>query len=133
MTQARPLTVVIDTTEFRPDLLLSKRSWQQTRLWALKGQLRLWVPEVVVREAVRHYHTQLDQHLAKLADADDAMSKLYWTSDPRSGIEDQRNEIGILKVNYELWLRERLGRVGATILPLPHMTHDTMLRRTLNE
>lgn len=45
MTEANPPAVVIDTTEFQPDLFLSKSSWLQARLWALKGQLQLWVPE----------------------------------------------------------------------------------------
>ena len=66
MTNAKPPVVVVDTTEMRPDLILSRSAWLQTRLWALKGTAQLWVPEVVIRETVRHYAAQLDLHLAKL-------------------------------------------------------------------
>lgn len=74
----RPPVVVIDTTEFQQDLTLRRSAWQQARLWSLKDRLRLWVPEVVVREAVRHYRVQVTQQLGKLADAEDALSKLAW-------------------------------------------------------
>lgn len=86
MSNARPPVVVVDTTEIRPDLILSKSAWLQTRLWALKGLVQLWVPEVVIRETVRHYGAQLDLHMAKLRDADDALSKLSYGCDPCSGM-----------------------------------------------
>ena len=97
MTEAKAPAVVVDTTEFQPDLLLSKSSWLQmsksswlqTRLWALKGQLQLWVPEVVIREAVRHYRSQLDQHLTRLDDADDALSRLSFGGDAHPGIRER--------------------------------------------
>jgi hypothetical protein len=133
MTEAKPPAVVVDTTGFHRDLTLSKSSWLQTRLWALKGQLQLWVPEVVIRETVRHYSTQLDQHLAKMADADDALSKLSVGSHSHLGVDDHCSKVVALKAGYEQWLRERLGRVGATILPLPQMSHEEMLSRALRE
>jgi hypothetical protein len=133
MTEAKAPAVVVDTTEFQPDLLLSRSSWLQARLWALKGQLQLWVPEVVIREAVRHYRSQLDQHLTKLDDADDALSKLSFGGDVHPGIREHRDKVAALQTGYEQWLRDRLGRVGAKILPLPQISHDEILSRALRE
>lgn len=125
--------MVVDTTGFRPDLTLSGSSWLQVRLWALKGQLKLWVPEVVVKEAARHYSTQLNLHLGKLRDADDALGKLSFGSGTKPGIEDHRNRVATLSTGYEQWLRDWLDQVGAVIVPLPGMSHDEMLGRALRE
>jgi len=133
MTKAKTPVVVVDTTGFRPDLTLSGSSWLQVRLWALKGQLQLWVPEVVIREASRHYSTQLNLHLGKLRDADDALGKLSFDSGAQPGIENHRDRAATLSAGYEQWLRDWLAQVGATILPLPKMHHDEMLSRALRE
>jgi len=125
--------VVVDTTEFQPDLLLSRSLWLQARLWALKGQLQLWVPEVVIREAVRHYRSQLDQHLTKLDDADDALSKLSFGGDAHPGIREHRDKVAALQTGYEQWLRDRLGRVGAKILPLPQISRVSEFRGEVTE
>ena len=122
MTETKAPAVVVDTTEFQPDLLLSRSSWLQARLWSLKGQLQLWVPEVVIREAVRHYSSQFDQHLTKLDDADDALSKLSFGGDAHPGIREHRDKVAALQTGYEQWLRDRLGRVGVKIPPLPKVS-----------
>lgn len=133
MTDPKPPVVVTDTTEFHSDLLLSKSAWLQVRSWALKGHFELWVPEVVIREAVRHYSTQAEQHLTKLGDAYDALSKLSFSNDGSPGIQEHRAKVAALTVDYEQWLRKRLGRVGVKILPLPQISHDEILRRALRE
>ena len=133
MTKAKAPVVVVDTTEFRPDLTLRGSSWLQVRLWALKGQLRLWVPEVVIREAVRHHSAQLNLHLGRLRDAGDALGKLSFDGGAQPGIQADRDKATVLSAGYEQWLRDWLGQVGAAILPLPKMSHDAMLSRALRE
>ncbi len=138
MTNSKPPVVVVDTTEFQPDLILSRSSWWRTRLGAQKGRIQLWVPEVVIQEAVRHYGVQLDVHLKKLLDEEDALGKLGFggVGDPDIGnfgfsVDDQKSRVTALKAGYEQYLRNRLSQARATILPLPQMSHEAMLRRAL--
>jgi hypothetical protein len=140
MSKPKPPVVVVDTTEFQPDPTLSRSSWWQTRLGAQKGRIQLWVPEVVIQEAVRHYSAQLDLHLQKLADEEEALSKLSFGGDHDSDIgdfrfytADHRCKVAALKAGYEQRLRKRLSQARATILPLPRMSHQEMLRRALLE
>jgi len=133
MPQTRTPVVAVDTTEFFTDLTLSKRAWSQMRVWALKGHAKLWVPEVVIQEAVRHYRGHLADHLRKLSDADDALYELAWDRDSQSSVERRPDEVSDLQSGYEKWLRERLGRVGAVILPLPQISHTEILGRMLRE
>lgn len=133
MTQAKVPVVVVDTTEFRRDLTLSGSWWLQVRLWGLAGKIQLWVPEVVVREAAKHYSTQLNLHLSKLRDADAALGKLNFENGTQPSIEDYRSWADGLSAGYEQWLRDWLGHVGAVILPLPKMPHDEILSRALRE
>jgi hypothetical protein len=140
MPKRKPPVVVVDTTEFQPDPTMSRSPWWQTRLGAQKGRIQLWVPEVVIQEAARHYGAQLDLHLRKLADEEDALTKLSFGGDHDSDIGDfsfdtvgHRGKAAALKTGYEQRLRKRLSQAGATILPLPRMPHKEMLRRALLE
>lgn len=130
---SHPPIVVVDTTAFRSDLVLSGSAWQRTKLLALKGRLQLWVPEVVVREATRHYRTQLKLHLGKITSARDAMAKLNWDRRPQPGIQDWKVHVEALENDYQQWLRNWLQHAGATILALPRMSHEAMLDRALRE
>ena len=98
-------------------------------MWALKGHLRLWVPEVVIREATRHYIAQLNLHLGKLRDVEDALGKLSFRGGPQPAIQDHRDKAAALIAGYEQRLRDLLGQAGAAILPLPRMSHNAMPRR----
>lgn len=135
MAQAGPVTVVaVDTTEFYSDPKLFKSAWTQMRLAALKGTASLWIPEVVVRETVRHYDQQVSQHFAAMGDADEAIAGLAWSEDEPWAIDEHYDEaVGKLVAGYEKWLRARLTRVGATILPLPSMRHEEIVSRMLRE
>ena len=133
MPQMRIPVVAVDTTEFFTDLTLSKSAWSQMRVWALKGHAELWVPEVVIQEAMRHYRGHLDDHLRKLSDADNALHELAWDRDSQSSVERRHDEVAALQSGYGRWLRARLDRVGAVILPLPRMSHKEILGRMLRE
>jgi hypothetical protein len=125
--------VVIDTTVFQQDLTLSQSAWRQVRLWALKGRLQLWIPEVVVRESSRHYRSQVNQQVSRLVNAEDALLKLSWNRNPGATRDDHRTSAEQLKDGYEEWLRSLLTRIGATILPLPAISHDDLINRALRE
>ncbi len=48
-------------------------------------------------------------------------------------IELHCDMVTALQTGYEQWLRDRLGRVGAKILPLPQISHHEILSRALPE
>ncbi|MFF7098360.1 hypothetical protein ACFY9A_39230, partial [Streptomyces rubradiris] len=100
MPPTRIPVVLVDTTEFFTDLTLSKIAWSQMRVWALKGHAELWVPEVVIQEATRHYRGHLDDHVRKLSDADKALYELAWDRDSQSSVEPRHDEVSALKRSF---------------------------------
>jgi PIN domain len=127
--QSRRPVVIVDTTEFFKDPLLAGAPWLRTRTRTLKRQVSLWIPEVVIMEAVRHYRAKLDEHIAKLS----SLPRLAWDEGYVRGIAEARDLISQLKEGYEQWLRDRLQRAGAEILPLPAMPHAEMAERAMRE
>lgn len=124
----RPV-VIVDTTEFFKDPLLAGAPWLRIRVRTLKRQMGLWIPEVVIVEAVRHYRAKLDEHIARL----NSLPSLAWDEDCARRIADVRDLVSELKEGYEQWLRDRLLRVGASILPFPAMPHAEIVERAMRE
>lgn len=124
-----PPVVVVDTTAIFDDLLLRRLNWMQLLALCAKGDIRLVVPHVVLRESVRHWKRQADQAL-KNARAEVRKLNLSFGLDAGEGPPP-----GLVDVDaHELYLKERLTNVGAELPDLPaSATPEKLLERDLGE
>lgn len=124
--------MVVDTTEFFTDLRQRRGPWKRVLLLARRGRIRLWVPDVVVREAARHHQVETAKHrrelkvlLGKMADFNDA---------PLEGLADVDAVVGRheqLSDGYRDRLVERLAEAGGVVLSLPSIPHGDLIDRAL--
>lgn len=118
--------VVVDTTTFWPDLAQAGKHWTAVLDKARAGQLTLWVPEVVVRETVRHHRRQAGSAAAELATA---MKRVRALGLPAAATPEADYTAAVDV--YEAGLRTRLKEAGARILDLPEVSHHELLDRAL--
>lgn len=118
--------VVVDTTTIFDDLRLTHTHWIQLLTLCAKNEIRLIVPEVVLREAVRHWKKQGDQ---ALKNAHDEIKKLAGF-----GLEaGEGPPADLIDVDtHEQYVRARLEKVGAELPKLPASgTPEKLLERDL--
>jgi hypothetical protein len=98
-------------------------------LAAVRKQIAvLLVPEVVVLELVKHYTIQVKQFLRDDRAARKALERLT----VEVTLSEPPESIDIYSERYERWLRALIERHGR-ILPLPAVSHEQLLKDTLNE
>jgi hypothetical protein len=129
--------VVVDTTTTKTDPTISSVRWIQLLSLSALGRVRLIVPEVVVRETLRHREREaavvaagvaaqrdkLARTLKKASELEmavDMRAPAAATADPRTADASQR-------------LRQKLAEVDAEIAPLPEVSHEELLDRDLAE
>jgi hypothetical protein len=126
--------VVVDTTEFFSDLMLSKPPWQQVLARSASGYLRLWIPEVVILEAARHHQRNAGQQLSAMRKAMRSLQHLSGSAVRE--LPEIHKFLGTTEqvVNgYVQRLRSQLEDVNTRILPMPQVSHQDLVTRALAE
>ncbi|MCK9792907.1 PIN domain-containing protein [Isoptericola sp. 4D.3] len=124
-----PPVVFVDTTTTFGDLLLRRIDWMQLLTLCAKGEIRLVVPPVVIRESVRHWKRQAGQ---AVKNANDEIRKLTnsFGLDAGQGPSADLIDVGA----HEKYLVDRLASVGAELPGLPtSATVEKLLDRDLRE
>lgn len=120
--------VVVDTTAIFDDLRLRRLAWMQLLALCAKEEIGLVVPNVVIRESVRHWKRQADQAV-KVLHAEIRKLKNFGLDageGPAPGLADAEA--------HAQYLRERLMNVGAQLPGLPQTaTPEKLLERDLGE
>lgn len=120
--------IVVDTTAFFDDPRLRHISWMQILALSARGEIRLVVPHVVLREAVRHWKRQADKALRSV---NAEITKLKgFGLDMGDGLD-----LDLVDVEaHEQYLTDRLVNVGAKLADLPaSATPEKLLERDLGE
>ncbi len=117
--------VVLDTSIVHTGgFYLRSGSWPMLLAAARMGCVRLGVPEVVIRETVAHYRTELVDAQRQLNSGNLALRKLSQGRLPQHFVE--HDEIGTQVAIYESWLRGTVQEHGE-ILPLPAVEHGVLV------
>lgn len=121
-------TVVLDSTAFYP--YTTQRTPQLERLFfaGQRGELRLCVPEVVVRETTRHFSRQINTAYRAFTDAYRA-AKLAGTLPPELDLPFERPRKDEVVQAYDQSLRDDIRAAHGRILPVPEVEHEWVLSR----
>ncbi|MEV5552418.1 PIN domain-containing protein [Nonomuraea wenchangensis] len=138
--------VVVDTTAFYSDLQLEFADWQRILRECAHGRIQLWIPEVVLHEAARHYLREVQSHHAKATAAVQHLNQLgrrissnaLPTSDVatfvQAALDNYKRYLETRAVDaYDQQLRQSLANAGARILPIPQIPHVELVARSLAE
>ncbi|MGA5351124.1 PIN domain-containing protein [Streptomyces thermodiastaticus] len=129
----RKVTVAVDTSAFFSDLMMKNEAWINTLLRAKRGEIDLWVPEVVIQESLRHFNRSLEAALKEMRDGLAAVRALRLDEDllpPRKELEKSVREKA---EGFEERFRQRLLDAGARFLALPSISHADLLSRAIAE
>lgn len=130
-TAGAPPLVVIDTTAIRSDLFLTSVNWTILLDRTKRGDVRLFVPEVVLQESARHARRTGGPELRKGAEDGIKMLQLLGFSD-LPGVPDIKPLVDKLIQEYPVTLRARFEESGGQVLPLPATPHPALLERDLS-
>lgn len=129
--------VVVDTTTTQQDPRLASTAWIQLLSLCARGQVRLVVPEVVMRETLRHMHKSVRETVRGMEGrinrlAEDVRTLASYSIEtgvnPPPAPSFQIDEDALTRL-----LTERLSRVGAEMPPLPQVSVQELLERDLAE
>lgn len=129
---SRP-TVVVDTSCFYSDLSLENEAWKTLLLQSSKGQIALWVPEIVIREAIRHYSRSLDESIRSMRTGLAPLRALRLDVGLLPAHKDLESSVREKAEGFEGRLRAKLSAAKARILPLPEVSHEELINRALLE
>ncbi|MFD5017231.1 PIN domain-containing protein [Streptomyces chartreusis] len=125
--------VAVDTNALYGDLELQNSAWKTVLLRCRQGQLELWVPEVVVRETIRHHGRTLNAAIRKMRTGLSNVRSLRLDNGILPDRQELENAVRQKAEGYEGRLRSALRDAGAKILPLPTVSHEALLERALAE
>lgn len=91
---------------------------------ARMGRVRLCIPEVVIREAVAHYRSELTDAQRTINRGNRALRRLSQDRLPQHVVDD--NQVNEQVAIYDSWLRDTVREVG-TILPIPAIQHAVLV------
>jgi hypothetical protein len=120
--------VVVDSTAFHP--YKPKRPAPLERLFvgSHEGELRLCVPEVVVREVTRHYSRAVGPVYRELRQAQHHARKVGVLPSDLTALASLPDKTDLI-TQYEQSLRHDIGRRKGEVLPLPQVEHQWVLDR----
>ena len=121
--------VVVDTTEFKKDRFLERNAFRLLLRGSERGDFRVVIGEVTIREAVNHVRESSEQALEQLDRALKAVRNLRQPFSPKI-LTDLTPET--IADSYNVFLRRELMRHDVQIAPLPTVSHDTVLQRALD-
>ncbi|MFG2849215.1 PIN domain-containing protein [Streptomyces mirabilis] len=127
------LIIVVDTSCFYPDLSLESEAWRNLLRQSSKQQITLWVPEIVVRETIRHYNRSLDESIRSMRTGLAPLRALRLDVDLLPKHKDLEKSVRENSEGYEDRLRTKLSTAKARILPVARVSHEELLTRALME
>ncbi|MFI9220506.1 PIN domain-containing protein [Streptomyces werraensis] len=127
------VTVAVDTSAFFSDLAMKNEAWVNTLLRAKRGEIDLWVPEVVIRESLRHFTRSLEVALKEMRDGLAKVRALRLDEDLLPPRRDLEQAVRAKAEGFEVSFRQRLLDAQARILSLPSISHAELLSRALAE
>lgn len=127
------VTVAIDTSAFFSDLAMKNEAWVNTLLRAQRGEIDLWVPEVVVQESIRHFNRSLEVAIKEMRDGLAKVRALRLDENLFPSRGDLERSVRAKAEGFEERFRRRLLDAGASILGLPSISHTELLSRAIAE
>ncbi|WP_327421169.1 PIN domain-containing protein [Streptomyces sp. NBC_01230] len=127
------LTVAVDTSAFFSDLAMRNEAWVNTLLRAKRGEIELWVPEVVIQESIRHFTRSLEVALKEMRDGLAKVRALRLDENLFPPRKDLEQSVRAKADGFEDSFRRRLLDSGSRILDLPSISHAELLRRAIAE
>lgn len=124
--------VVVDTTTIHPDLQLNRSDWRQLLDHSERGDVRLFIPEIVVRESERHFSKKMTDEEKKSVAGIRAFRALGFTEQTLPTEAAVRNQAQTEKDTYRERLLLILSARRVSLLPLPSVSHDALTRRELD-
>lgn len=125
--------LAVDTNAFYSDLELQNQTWKSALLRGRRGQLRLWIPEVVVREVIRLHARKLEEAIRKMRTGLSDVRSLRLDEGIIPDREKLEQVVRAKAADYETRLRSALATAKAEILPLPRVSHEVLLERAMSE
>lgn len=123
-----PIVVITDSTELFNSYPLADTRWVLLANEISAGEVRWVVPEVVVRETVRHQVEAWDsaqkESLPAIQKAERALKQFGIRVPIDPAIVEQAAEKA---ANYESYLRARITELGGEVAALPTIEHDKLL------
>jgi hypothetical protein len=120
--------VVLDTTAFYPWEVQRPPALERLFLGGRRYELRLCVPEVVIRETTRHFSRRVNPAYNSFKDGYRA-AKAAGTLPPELDIDFKRPPKADVVSAYERSLRNDIGDADGRVLPVPEVDHDWVLGR----
>ena len=124
--------VVVDTTTTQPDLQLHGSAWRQLLDHSERGVVRLFVPEVVVRESERHFFKKMTLEAKTSVSGIHALKALGFGDQALPSETAVGEQAQAEKDAYRYRLLHTLSEHGARLLPLPSTSHDDLTRWDLD-
>jgi predicted nucleic acid-binding protein len=128
--------IVADTTATFPDVMMTHTRWMQLLSLCAKNQIRLAIPEVVLRETARHWEKQ----------AKDVLKAAQGRLDAHARVQERLVDLGLdveiepapplpeIDIDQQQFLgstQARLQMLGVEIPPVPDITVEEILERDL--
>jgi hypothetical protein len=121
------LKIGLDTNVFQENWLALGEAFTLLADFIAKGEGRAYVSEITVREHARHYQQQAPAAAAKAKASISQLSKLLLDK-PVPAIPSLRDT-----VEFEPTFRKRLKELGIEVVPIPEVTHATIVDRDLGQ
>lgn len=123
------IAVVLDTTELHSIPALDTGGWAELLKRCRLGQLRVMIPDVVIRESARHYG---EAAVAEAKRANRWAEIIRLLGGPNPGdFEEVMTDIGDVQTFYIEGMIARCRESGVTIGPVPEIAQEEVLRRDL--
>lgn len=122
------MIVVIDTNQFYGDMRLRRRDFRVVLGQHQRKKVRVVVPEVVVREVPKMFAQQYRTAHDQLARAAANLREIDFDARP-STLPDA----GVVRDEYEEWLRKQLAARRVEVAPLPDTSLDELVQRSVEE
>jgi predicted nucleic acid-binding protein len=122
---------VFDTTVLRQDFYLESSKYREFLSTARKYSWTISIPAVVIQEAVNLFRRTLEESITRIEREVVSIRKVARRLDRElapSLVEQLRAETK----RYETELRDRLDRLGITVIPYPDVTHSSLVDRILD-
>jgi predicted nucleic acid-binding protein len=133
LAQSGVTAVAVDTNAFYSDLELRHSAWKSVLLRCREEGYELWVPEVVIQETVRHHARKLEAAVRQMRTGLSDVRALGLDDGLLPGREKLEAAVRRKADGYEERLRSALRGAGARVLPLPSVSHQSLLERAMAE
>ena len=135
MSESARVVLVVDTTEIWGDYSLKGNSWSQLFSYLERGVLRVYIPEIVVREVERHFKREViaadKEAITRLREAQQQLGRLTYV--PSIDVGGLRREITERAAKYGGDLRQELSRRHVQVRQHPDVSHEVIADWAISE